>query len=135
MNPNKITPHLISSLNENEILVFESNTIGKHDRGTAKLAVEFGAKWGQGIGLVGNTYAIPIKGSDLKRNLTLQQIEGHINKFIEFAKKRKDLFFIVTSIGSDFKSYSSKEIAPFFIETLELENVSLPSEWYKFFKK
>jgi hypothetical protein len=135
MNPNKITPHLISALNENEILVFESNTQGKHDRGTAKLAVEFGAQWGQGIGLVGNTYAIPIKGSDLKRNLTLQQIEGYINKFIEFAKKRQDLFFIVTSIGSDFKSYSSKEIAPFFIETLELENVSLPSEWYKFFKK
>jgi hypothetical protein len=135
MNPNKITPHLISSLNENEILVFESNTIGKHDRGTAKLAVEFGAKWGQGIGLVGNTYAIPIKGSDLKRNLTLQQIEGYIDKFIEFAKKRQDLFFIVTSIGSDFKSYSSKEIAPLFIETLELENVSLPSQWYKFFKK
>lgn len=134
MNPNKITPQLISLLNSNEILVFESNTSGKHERGTAKLALEFGAQYGKGIGLVGNTYAIPIKGSDLKRALTLSQIEGYIQKFISFAIENKDLNFLVTNIGYDFKSYRSKDIAPLFKETLELDNVALPIEWYKIIK-
>jgi hypothetical protein len=132
MNPNKITPQLISQLNENEILVFESNTLGKHDRGISKLALTFGAEFGKGIGLSGNTYAIPIKGSDLKRYLNLSQIKGYVDKFIEFAKQNKELFFLITPIGSDFKTYSYKEIAPLFKETLNLENVSIPFEWYHY---
>lgn len=131
MNSNKITPQLISILNSNEILVFESNTSGKHERGTSKLALDFGAQYGKGIGLVGNTYAIPIKGSDLKRALTLSQIQGYVEKFISFATQNKDFNFLVTNIGSDFKSYSSKDIAPLFKETLRLDNVALPIEWYR----
>jgi hypothetical protein len=132
MNANKITPQLISELKQNEILVFESNTSGKHERGTSKLALTFGAKFGKGIGLSGNTYAIPIKGSDLKRHLNLSQIKGYVDKFIEFVKENKELFFLITPIGSDFKTYSYKEIAPLFKETLNLENVSIPFEWYHY---
>ena len=54
------TPERISELKPNEIFVFGSNLIGAHDGGSAQLAYNrFGAVWGQGVGLQGQSYAIP----------------------------------------------------------------------------
>ena len=45
---------------DNVIFVFGSNTEGRHGAGSAKVAVEqFGAKYGVGEGLCGNSYALP----------------------------------------------------------------------------
>lgn len=46
----------------NTIFVFGSNPEGRHGAGAAKVAVDrFGAKYGQGEGLQGNSYALPTK--------------------------------------------------------------------------
>ena len=54
------TPDRISELKENEIFVFGSNLAGAHGGGAARLAYnKFDAVWGEGVGLHGQTYAIP----------------------------------------------------------------------------
>lgn len=60
MDSKRITPDWITHLEENEIFVFGSNLKGIHGGGAARVALEkFGAVWGQGTGLQGNSYAIP----------------------------------------------------------------------------
>lgn len=47
-------------LNANEVFVFGSNLNGVHAGGAARIAIEkFGAVWGKGVGLQGQSYAIP----------------------------------------------------------------------------
>ena len=55
------TASLLSSvLKENEIFVFGSNIKGAHLGGAARAAYnKFGAEWGNGEGLQGNSYALP----------------------------------------------------------------------------
>ena len=56
----RITPDFITSLKENEIFVFGSNLRGMHGGGAARIAYQhFGAIYGQGVGLQGQSYAIP----------------------------------------------------------------------------
>ena len=50
----------ITELKPNEIFVFGSNRTGSYSGGAARLAYNrFVAKWGQGVGLQGQSYAIP----------------------------------------------------------------------------
>ena len=56
----KYTPENITSLGEDEIFVFGSNLEGRHLGGAARTALRhFGAVMGQGVGLQGQSYAIP----------------------------------------------------------------------------
>ena len=60
MYDRRYTPERILELKGNEIFVFGSNLAGAHAGGAARLAYErFGAVWGEGVGLHGQTYAIP----------------------------------------------------------------------------
>ena len=60
MNDREYTPDRISGLKENEIFVFGRTLAGAHGGGAARLAYNrFGAVWGDGMGLHGQTYAIP----------------------------------------------------------------------------
>ena len=56
MSKNNRIVRLVENLGENEIFVFGSNEAGRHGAGAAKLALRWGAKRGQGIGLQGKTY-------------------------------------------------------------------------------
>lgn len=50
----------ITDLKPNEIFVFGSNLAGAHGGGAARVALNrFGAIWGQGVGLQGQSYGIP----------------------------------------------------------------------------
>ena len=54
----RFTPANIKSLNEGEIFVFGSNLQGYHGGGAARVAMNrFGAKFGVGVGLQGQSYA------------------------------------------------------------------------------
>ena len=56
----RYTPEMITELKENEIFVFGSNLAGAHGGGAARVAYnKFGAVWGQGVGLQGQSYGIP----------------------------------------------------------------------------
>lgn len=56
----RTTSDRITALRPGEIFVFGSNLGGLHGGGAARLAWQrFGAVWGQGVGLQGQSYAIP----------------------------------------------------------------------------
>ena len=56
----RYTPEMITELKENEVFVFGSNLAGAHGGGAARVAYnKFGAVWGQGVGLQGQSNGIP----------------------------------------------------------------------------
>lgn len=118
------TPGFIKSLKSDEIFVFGSNLAGAHGGGAARIAVEdFGAIWGQGVGLQGQSYAIPTMQGGV------ETIKPYVDEFIEFAKQHRELFFYVTRIGCGIACFRDEEIAPLFANAKELENVALPESF------
>lgn len=66
------TPDRISSLKPGEVFVFGSNLAGHHGGGAARLAYErFGAKWGTGVGMTGQCYAIPTMQEEQKPSVPM----------------------------------------------------------------
>ena len=126
----KYTPYRITALENNEIFVFGSNLAGHHAGGAARLAFDrFGAVWGQGEGLQGNSYAIPTMQGGV------ETIKPYVDRFIEFAKQKTDLTFYVTKIGCGIAGFSEKEIAPLFRSAYNLPNVILPVEFAGYIEK
>lgn len=106
------------------IFVFGSNLEGRHGKGAALFAKRFrGAKQGQGIGLQGQSYAIPTCSKPGKP-LPLGVIEIHINGFLQFAKDHPELTFELTPIGCGLAGYRPQEIAPMFKGVTK--NVQIP---------
>lgn len=123
---NRVTPNHITELAEGQIFVFGSNAEGHHDGGAAHFALErFGAKYGQGRGLQGRSYAIPTMSG------SLQEIAREVEEFILFADQHPELTFLVTRIGCGIAGYSDLDIAPLFANAYSLPNVYLPAEFWK----
>lgn len=94
--------------------VFGSNTRGIHGKGAALVAKnKFGAEYGVGVGITGNSYAIPTKDHFL-RTLPLEKIKHYINIFKDFTHNNPDLKFWVTSVGCGLAGYTAAQIAPYF---------------------
>lgn len=121
----------ITHLKENEVFVFGSNLSGIHGSGAAKQALQWGAIWGQGVGLQGQTYAIPTKSEGIKRTLYIEEIKPYVDQFIEFAKKHPNKNFLVTEIGCGLAGYSPKDIAPLFENSKNIKNIFLPENFIK----
>ncbi len=120
----KVTSNYIEELKENEVFVFGSNLPGSHGGGAALLAWrKFGAIWGQGIGLQGQSYGIPTMHGGV------EAIKPYVDDFISFAKEHPELHFLVTKVGCGIAGFSVKEMAPLFAEAVMLTNVSLPEEF------
>lgn len=120
----RVSPWMIVQLQPDEIFVFGSNVNGAHAGGAARTAVErFGAIWGQGEGLQGQSYAIPTMEG-------LDSMEAAINRFIEFAELHQEYKFLVTPIGCGIAGYSPIQIAPLFRHAVHLENVCLPESFW-----
>ena len=115
---------------ETEIFVFGSNETGRHGKGAAKTALRFGARFGVGDGISGNSYAIPTKDSKI-RTLGQTKIKKYVQNFIEYAKENTDKVFLVTEIGCGLAGYSPKDIAPLFQSAIDIENVYLPANFWK----
>ena len=128
MNSNslqRVTPDYISTLKASEIFVFGSNAQGMHAGGAARYAMDyFGAIWGQGEGLQGQSYAIPTMEG-------LDNIGPAVERFISFAQQHPDYKFLVTPIGCGIAGYREEEIAPFFRKAIEMPNVYLPESFLK----
>ena len=120
----RFTPDRITSLGENEIFVFGSNLAGSHGGGAALLAYrKFGAIWGQGVGLQGQSYGIPTMQGGV------DTIRPYVDEFIEFAKGHPELTFLVTRIGCGIAGFTDDEIAPLFKQAHSVENIVLPEGW------
>ncbi|MBR1627588.1 MAG: hypothetical protein IJ681_10665 [Bacteroidales bacterium] len=120
----KFTPDSIRNLKEDEVFVFGSNLQGAHGGGAARVALDkFGAKWGQGVGLQGQSYGIPTMHGGV------EAIKPYVDEFIEFARQHKELFFYVTRIGCGIAGFEDNEIAPLFKEALGENNICLPKSF------
>ena len=122
----RVTPERIQSLGPNEVFVFGSNLQGQHMGGAARLASErFGAIWGQGQGLQGQSYALPTM------NLSLEEIAKYVDEFIWFADSHPDLTFLVTRVGCGIAGFRDEQIALLFANAYSLPNVFLPASFWK----
>ena len=120
----RVTPDNVRNLEENEIFVFGSNASGFHGGGAAAFAMRnFGAIWGQGEGLQGQSYAIPTMGG-------IPDLAEAVKRFAEYAEDHPKLRFLVTRIGCGIAGYTAEQIAPLFKECIHLENVALPSDFW-----
>ncbi|MCR4860697.1 MAG: hypothetical protein K5910_08555 [Bacteroidales bacterium] len=120
------TPERITNLKKDEIFVFGSNLAGMHGGGAAYAAYRFfGAVMGQGVGIQGQSYAIPTMQGGV------ETIRPYVDEFIAFAKTHPELFFYVTRIGCGIAGFRDSQIAPLFREAEALENVCLPESFVK----
>lgn len=120
----KYTPDNITSLEPDDVFVFGSNLAGHHAGGAAATAVKkFGAVMGQGVGLQGQSYAIPTMQGGV------ETIKPYVDDFIKFAYECDQNTFYVTRIGCGIAGFTDEEIAPLFKDALKLYNVRLPKIW------
>lgn len=120
----RITPEHITKLEKNQIFVFGSNLAGLHGGGAARAALNhFGAVWGQGVGLQGQSYAIPTMHGGLRH------IQPYVDEFIIFAEEHPNMKFLVTPIGCGIAGFKPEDIAPLFARAKALENVWLPQSF------
>lgn len=126
INGMKFTPENITELGEDEIFVFGSNLAGNHAGGAARVARQrFGAIQGQGIGLQGQSYAIPTMQGGV------ETIKPYVDDFIEVASNCDQNTFYVTRIGCGIAGFKDEEIAPLFKDALKLYNVRLPESFVR----
>lgn len=110
-----------------KIFVFGSNLVGRHGKGSALWAVKNrGAKYGQGFGEQGNSYALPTKDANLNV-LTLDIITNYVKLFLEEAKENPEKQYELTPIGCGLAGYKYEQIAPLFKDASS--NVELPQEF------
>lgn len=110
-----------------QIFVFGSNKAGRHGKGAALYAREnYGAIYGLGYAMQGDSYAIPTKGYKMEV-LSLNEIARYVRGFLSYARSQPDLDFNVTAIGCGLAGYKPEQIAPFFED--RTENVKLPEEF------
>ena len=115
------TPERISELRPDEVFVFGSNLAGMHGGGAAWVArKKFGAIMGQGVGLQGQSYAIPTMQGGV------ETIAPYVDEFIAFAKEHPELFFYVTRIGCGIAGFRDSQIAPLFASAVDIPNICLP---------
>lgn len=124
----KYVSGIIDKLAKDEIFVFGSNLEGYHGGGAAHLAFKkFGAVWGQGVGLHGQSYAIPTMHGGVSA------IKPYVDEFIAFAKEHTELYFYVTRIGCGIAGFKDSDIAPLFADAANMENVALPRSFIAYY--
>lgn len=120
------TPEQINELQPDEVFVFGSNLAGHHAGGAARVAaLKFGAIYGQGVGLQGQSYAIPTMQGGI------ETIAPYVDQFIHFAKANPEKIFYVTRIGCGIAGFTDEEMAPLFRDALKLGNVCLPEAFVR----
>lgn len=122
----RYTPENITKLGEDDIFVFGSNLAGMHGGGAARVAWQkFGAVWGQGVGLQGQSYAIPTMQGGV------ETIKSYVDEFLDVAYECDQNTFYVTRIGCGIAGFTDEQIAPLFNRALDMYNVVLPESFVK----
>lgn len=124
---------------EDTIFVFGSNPEGRHGAGAAKVAREvFGAKYGVGEGLTGNSYALPTKDLRVKENRGLRSIPREtivesIQKLYETARRIPNKKFKVAYRNTNTASlngYTGLEMIDMFKDAGPIpSNIIFSKEW------
>lgn len=122
----RVAAEWIRKLNEGEVFVFGSNRSGSHGGGAAYIAFkQFGAVWGEGEGLFGQSYALPTMEGP-------EAMAEAVGRFIDFARQHREKVFLVTAVGCGIAGYTPAEVAPLFADAVGLENVFLPASFWNY---
>ena len=123
----------------NTIFVFGSNPEGRHGAGAAKVAREqFGAEYGVGEGLTGNSYALPTKDLRVKKNKGFRSIPRKtiiesIEKLYETARTMPEKQFKVAYRNTttiSLNGYTGLEMIDMFKEAGPIpSNIIFSKEW------
>lgn len=121
----RVTPTKINHLKPGQVFVFGSNVQGHHNGGAAMAALKhFGAINGQAEGFQGQSYAIVSTES-------LDVLSEQVRQFIAFARQHPDLTFLTTAVGCGHGGHGAKDVAPLFVEAVDVENIWLPLEFWQ----
>ena len=125
--------------NDGYVFVFGSNPEGRHGAGAAKIAVtQFGAKYGIGEGLVGDSYALPTKDLRVKENkglrsISKEEIINNISNLYKTAKQNPNKKFAIAYTNveeSSLNGYTGIEMADMFKEAgLIPNNIYFSNSW------
>lgn len=114
----------IKELQDNQIFVYGSNPQGIHGSGAAKAAVKFGAKYGVGRGLQGQTYGLITKNlnagyhekstgityeTESYRSVSPEQIQQNIKELYNVAQQHPDKLFIIVYKNETWPNGRSKK--------------------------
>lgn len=127
---------------ENTIFVFGSNPEGIHGAGAARVALlKFGAEYGVGEGLTGDSYALPTKDLRVKENYGFRSISEEdiiksIKKLYKVAEQNPDKIFKVAYRNRadevTLNGYNGKEMFLMFLKAAEdfpPKNIQFSQEW------
>lgn len=121
------TPENITELEPNEIFIFGSNLAGEHAGGAAKIAHEkFGAEWGIGEGLSGQTYAYPTLERDYHKR-GVRGLEAARDRLAATARALPEKTFLLTKVGCGIAGYDEDEIKALFSDMPS--NIVKPLGW------
>lgn len=121
-----ITPEIVpEKLPRDSFFVFGSNLQGSHKGGAARTARKlYGAIQGVGVGLQGQSYAIPTMEG-------LETMKHYIDQFITIAMIMSQCKFYVTRIGCGIAGYRDEDIAPLFSHAFGMKNIYLPESFVR----
>lgn len=124
----KNTPDNIAKLEKNEIFVFGSNLAGRHGAGAAKLAYEkFGAIYGVGEGLQGQSYAFPTLTAGFQPR-TDEALDISIGKLYQTCEQNPDKIFYLTKVGCGLAGFTEKYMK-FLFRGKRPQNLIVPEGW------
>ena len=125
---------------DNNILVFGSNTQGKHGAGVAKIALlNCKAKYGEPKGLQGTSYAIITK--DLTKSnhpsIDKEYIIEQIQNLYNFALDNSQYNFIIpyNTQNKNLNYYTAQDMADMFNRNFIPDNIIFEEEFSKLIKK
>jgi len=120
---------MIQSLKPNELFVFGSNLAGSHGAGAAAQArKDFGAEWGVGEGITGQSYAFPTLDENLGKR-TDEELKKSVLELYETCEENSNKTFLLTPVGTGIAGYSVDYMKSLF--TNPPENLIMPEEFKK----
>lgn len=123
MSETVFTPEMNNGIN---VFVFGSNLEGVHGKGAAKEVLDhWGARWGVGNGMCGNSYALPTKWT-WRKSMTISEVAESVRAFLGYAAG-SERTFLVTKIGCGYAGFTEDEIRPVFQNAPP--NCVLPEGW------
>lgn len=143
----------IIRMTQNNILVFGSNTQGRHGFGMALLARDYcGAKYGQARGLQGNAYAIVTKNLEKDyedpatgiiyrrygvRSIPLSTIRESVEELYVFARENPKLKFFIgyKNNSKNLNGFESSSFISLFVRNIDVPpNIRFHNSFRELFK-
>lgn len=118
---------MIDHLEPGQVFVFGSNAAGHHAGGAALQAYEqFGAEWGVGEGLTGQSYAFPTLRADMTQ-VSNTELKAARLKFYQECEAHPELIFLLTKVGTGIAGFPESKMRALFRNAPA--NVVKPTDW------